>query len=178
MNSVNFIPLSSNHFSLLLSWLNSPHLQASWNEGISWTPELIEKKYASYVYGYKIENNIQKPIHAFIITIDKHPIGYIQYYNAYDFTRECDDVLKELPQPLSALDIFIGEESALGKGLGTLILQQFLEQFIDPHFEACFVDPDTTNTRAIHAYEKVGFKKIKTINNGTITYMIRKKSEL
>ncbi len=60
------------------------------------------------------------------------------------------------------------------KGLGPLLLLQFLKEHIDPLYEACFVDPDTANVQAIRAYEKAGFKAVKTVNEGTITWMVRK----
>lgn len=62
----------------------------------------------------------------------------------------------------------------MGKGLGPLLLTQFLKEHIDPFYEACFVDPDTANVQAIRAYGKAGFKKVKTVNEGAITWMIRK----
>ena len=74
-----------------------------------------------------------------------------------------------------AIDIFIGEQDYLGIGYGSRTLRQFLEELVDPNYEACFVDPDTVNTQAIRAYERAGFKKIKTVKEGTITLMMRTK---
>lgn len=69
---------------------------------------------------------------------------------------------------LAALDIYIGEENSIGRGWGSKIIQKFCQIHIDPHFEACFVDPDISNVQAIRAYEKAGFKTIKTAANNTI----------
>jgi RimJ/RimL family protein N-acetyltransferase len=46
---------------------------------------------------------------------------------------------------------------------------------VDPHYKACFVDPDTANIKAIRTYEKAGFKKIKMVKEGTIMWMVREK---
>lgn len=169
-----FIPLQESHFPLLLKWLETPHVKAWWDQDVQWTPELIKKRFETYVLGYKILKNINKPMHSFIICRDGKEIGYIQFYNAYDFPREQGYVIEGLPKNMASLDLFIGEKDTVGKGLGPLLLIQFLKEHIDPFYEACFVDPDTTNFQAIRAYEKAGFKKIKIVNKGAITWMMRK----
>ena len=103
-----FKHLQRSHFPLLLKWLETPHVKAWWDPNLTWTPELIQEKYDSYVHGYKLENNIHKNIYAFIIKIDNKPIGYIQTYNAYDFHKNL--YLNNLPKSLAAIDIFIGEK--------------------------------------------------------------------
>jgi len=172
---ITFNPLQEVHFSLLLKWLETPHVKGWWDQDIQWTHELIKEKFGSYVQGYKVEQGIKKPIQAYIIYIDDVPIGYIQLYNAYDFSREDNIALTGLPNSLAALDIFIGEEDYAGKGLGAHIMKQFLAEYVDPSYEACFVDPDTANIKAIRVYEKAGFKKIKSIKEETVTWMVRKK---
>lgn len=172
-----FTPLQGNHFPLLLKWLETPHVKAWWDQDVRWTPELIKEKYGEYVRGVKrlalSDKVLEKPMHAFIICVNGQEIGYIQYYDAYDFPRE--PKLEGLSQDIASLDIFIGEKSAIGKGWSALILTQFLKEHIFKHFEAVFVDPDTANTQAIRAYEKAGFKKVKTVKDGTITWMMRRK---
>jgi RimJ/RimL family protein N-acetyltransferase len=54
------------------------------------------------------------------------------------------------------LDLFICDLNYLGKGLSVQMIQEFLlSQF--PHVKEVLIDPEATNTRAIHVYEKVGF---------------------
>jgi len=177
--TITFQPLQDSHFPLLLKWLQIPHVKAWWDQDVQWTPELIENKYGSYLKGFKrfeLQSCvIEKPIHAFLIRFDDKEIGYIQYYNAHDFPSEQGYELEGLPASLASLDVFIGEEEFLGKGLGSRIMKQFLSEYVDPYYEACFVDPDTTNIRAIRTYEKAGFKKIKTVKEGTVTWMMREK---
>ncbi|MFP3012496.1 MAG: palindromic element RPE1 domain-containing protein [Rickettsia sp.] len=61
--NISFTPLSTSHFSLLLKWLEMPHVKLWWDEGIKWSLALIAQKYLSYVRGYKLENNryLSKP---------------------------------------------------------------------------------------------------------------------
>lgn len=55
------------------------------------------------------------------------------------------------------LDVFICERSYLGKGFAVAMIQEFLiSQF--PHVKRVLIDPEATNARAIHVYQKVGFK--------------------
>lgn len=57
------------------------------------------------------------------------------------------------------LDLFICDLSYLGKGLAVGMIQGFLiSQF--PHIKRVLIDPEATNARAIHVYQKVGFKTI------------------
>ncbi len=62
-----------------------------------------------------------------------------------------------------------------GKGIGTKVLSDFLNQHVFPTFKYVFVDPDTANTRAIRVYTKTGFTVIKKVNDGKITWMLCKK---
>ena len=172
-----FKPLQETHFPLLLKWLGTPHVKAWVDQDIRWTKALIKKKYRTYVQGYKALNNIRKPIHAFIILLKDKEIGYIQFYNAYDFPREQGYKIEGLPQNMASIDLFIGKKDCIGKGLGPLIMTQFFKEHIDPFYEACFVDPDTKKISAIRAYEKAEFKKVKMVKDGAITWMVRRKPQ-
>lgn len=172
---ITFQPLQESHFPLLLKWLETPHVKAWWDQDVKWTPELIKEKFGSYVQGYKLEKGLKELLEAYIVYVDDEPIGYVQVYNAHDFPREDNVSLAELPGSLGGLDIFIGEEAFLGKRVGTPIIKQFLVEYVDPHYDACFVDPDTDNIRAIRTYEKAGFKKIKMVRDGAVTWMMREK---
>jgi len=55
------------------------------------------------------------------------------------------------------LDLFIGATDYLGKGLATAMIRQFLLTHF-PDKKEVFIDPEGTNRRAVHVYEKVGFK--------------------
>ena len=171
--NITFMPLSESHFPLLLQWLESPHVKKWWDQHIHWTPELIQQKYGTYVKGYKMENGISKPISAYIICIDEKPIGYIQIYNAYDFSR--DPPLVGLPESLAAFDIFIGEADYLKRGLGPKAITIFLDQYA-VSYSHVFVNPDSANVAAIHAYEKAGFNKIEYQPNAKEIWMLRRKT--
>ncbi|AZL16159.1 GNAT family N-acetyltransferase [Rickettsiales endosymbiont of Stachyamoeba lipophora] len=173
---MKFIPIRQDHFPLLLKWLKAPHVKAFWDPNIQWTKELITEKYSTYIEGYKLENGIKKLIYAFIIYLDDLPIGYIQFYNAYDFEREYNIKLENLPTSLATLDIFIGEEQFIGNGLGTIVINKFLKKFILKKFKACFVDVEAVNTLAVKAYKNNGFKVINNLQDGKILRMLKHKT--
>jgi RimJ/RimL family protein N-acetyltransferase len=57
------------------------------------------------------------------------------------------------------LDLFICDLNYLGKGIAVPMIQEFLiSQF--PNVKRVLIDPEATNKRAIHVYQKVGFKII------------------
>jgi len=154
---ITFIPLSKNHFPLLLKWLNTPHVKKFWDEDIVWTLAKISEKYESYTRGYKREDGYKKTIKAYIILSNDDPVGYIQIYNAYDFRRS--KPLHNLPEKLAAIDILIGEEKYLNQGIGSMSIETFLDGDIGDYSHV-FVGPDMDNISAIKAYEKAGFIKI------------------
>jgi RimJ/RimL family protein N-acetyltransferase len=77
-------------------------------------------------------------------------IGYIQEYPASDNS--------------AGIDLFIGEIAFLHRGLGASIIRQFLNDivFADQAVESCVIDPSVLNRGAIRAYEKAGFRFLKT----------------
>ncbi|HUX79088.1 MAG TPA: GNAT family N-acetyltransferase [Alphaproteobacteria bacterium] len=171
--SIHFIPLKTTHFPLLLKWINTDHVSRWWRDNRPWSLEDIIQKYSTYCEGYKETGELKKPIHAFLIQIDSQPIGFIQYYNAHDFPREGGKLPPDLPKKLAALDLFIGEAEFIGKGLSTIILSTFLNDYIKPLFNACFVDPDRDNKLAIRAYEKAGFQAIPSTAKAKVIWMVK-----
>lgn len=57
------------------------------------------------------------------------------------------------------LDVFICEVNYLNKGLATSMICKFLIDHFS-HMKKILIDPEATNARAIHVYQKVGFKII------------------
>jgi RimJ/RimL family protein N-acetyltransferase len=59
----------------------------------------------------------------------------------------------------TTLDLFICDLNYLGKGLAVSMIREFLITHFS-HVKRVLIDPEATNIRAIHAYEKAGFKII------------------
>ena len=173
---ISFKPLATTDFENLLKWLQQPHVKKWWDANINYTLELIQEKYGSYVDGYKKIGSERKPIRAFIIYFDDTPIGYIQYYNAYDFPRDGYQ-LNNLPKSLAAIDCFIGDENYLGKGVGSKSLELFLDSHVFTEFDYALVDPDGSNLAAIKTYENAGFKPFDDQTTESVVLMVKPRND-
>ncbi|MBP3951568.1 GNAT family N-acetyltransferase [Bacillus suaedae] len=94
-----------------------------------------------------------------IVEYQERAIGYIQFYQLDDLTKEEYGYGKE---NMYGIDQFIGEAECWNKGIGTLLVTS-MAAFLSERMEAnkIVVDPQSTNLRAIACYEKCGFKKVK-----------------
>lgn len=86
---------------------------------------------------------------------DGRPIGFMQIIDPRD---EESHYWGEIERGLRAIDIWIGEPDALGRGFGTEMMRQaFVRCFAPPDVTAVLIDPLAKNTRAIRFYERLGF---------------------
>ena len=162
--NVTFIPLTESHFPLLLKWLETPSLKRWWDQDVVYNSKIIKEKYGSYVQGHKKIDGVHKPIKAYIISLNEQLIGYIQFYNAYDFPRH--PPLIALPRSLGALDSFIGEPAYLRQNIGSTAIKKFTHEYVLKTYQYAFVDPQYNNEAAVRAYEKadfVIFKRVKDV---------------
>ncbi|MDF1757530.1 MAG: GNAT family N-acetyltransferase, partial [Legionellaceae bacterium] len=169
---IKFISLDKKHFPMLQTWLNNSHVNLWYGEPKKWSIQNVINKYETYCNGYKIESAIQKPIHSFIIYLNDTPIGYIQYYNAYDFSRDGYELIN-MPKSLAAIDIFIGEESFIGQSIGPAVISKFLEENVFKKFDYVLVDPNDKNKAAIRCFQNVGFKKINEMKVKSMRCMLK-----
>jgi len=88
---------------------------------------------------------------------DGRPIGSFQIIDpAQEETHYWGDVAPNL----RAIDIWIGEESDLGCGYGTEIMQLWLSRyFAKSEVTAVLIDPLISNTAAHRFYERLGFRR-------------------
>ena len=140
MISITFKPLEFSDIPTIHQWFNKPHVQAFYSLK-HWTEQEVFAKLKPYILS-------EKPVKGFIIVMNQQPIGYIQYYKVKDYAEHA-----------AGMDLFIGEEPFVGKGLGSKTIKEFLDVIIWPQFQYCIVDPDVRNTAAIRCYEKLNFKE-------------------
>ena len=64
----------------------------------------------------------------------------------------------------AGVDILIGEEELTGQGLGTEILRRFVDEVVFARGEtvACIADPALANIASVRAFEKAGFRMVRT----------------
>ena len=163
MSDITFKPLATTDLPPLHYWLNTSHV-VKWYGKKTFTFDEIEKQYLPRISG-------QDPTKSFIITYQNNPIGYIQMYLVKD-DRELQEYVNA--DTIAGLDMFIGEPSYLGRGLGSKIIKEFLKQIVfkQPGISTCIVDPLPTNPRMIHVNEKVGFKYLITTQGEEPKYLM------
>jgi RimJ/RimL family protein N-acetyltransferase len=131
----HFSPAESSQISLIHGWLQQDHIK-EWihGAGLQNTLNGLEKFFrGESTTTYWIGYHKGSPF-AFLIT---SPEG-------------CD---------ATTLDLFICDLNYLGKGLAVPMIREFLtSQF--PNVKKVLIDPEATNKRAIHVYQKAGFKII------------------
>ncbi|MDQ4127627.1 MAG: GNAT family N-acetyltransferase [Actinomycetota bacterium] len=153
-DGLSFRPLRPSDLPLMHRWLNAPHVARWWyGEDASWRG--IQEKYFP-----RIED--REPVEPHVILHGDDPIGYIQ---AYPISHDEEYARLVGVEDSAGVDLFIGEEEYLYRGLGSEILRRFLAEvvFRDEGVQACVIGPEPENVAAIRAYEKAGFRFFKTI---------------
>ncbi|MBW8637217.1 acetyltransferase [Hoeflea sp. WL0058] len=86
------------------------------------------------------------------------PIGFMQII---DPKEEETHYWGDVAPNLRAIDIWIGEETDLGRGYGTEMMRLALERcFSDPDVTAVLIDPLARNVRAHAFYQRLGFRPV------------------
>lgn len=69
-----------------------------------------------------------------------------------------------LGRPAFGIDLFIGEPELTGHGHGPVSIRAFLRDVAFPRYglDLCVIGPTLSNVAAIRAYEKAGFRSLKT----------------
>lgn len=154
-DAITFRPLAAQDLPLMVGWLNTPHVREWWADD----PRTLEEACAEY--GPQLAG--EDPTAGFIILLDAQPIGYIQTYRVADYPEHA--AAMDVEEGAAGVDLFIGEEAHVHRGRGAPILRAFLHTvvFAQPGVTSCIIDPVVTNTIAIRAYEKAGFRHLKTV---------------
>ena len=148
---ISFRPLSDKDAGLLLIWMNSPHVARWWTQDGS-TPEDELEEALGFIGSDEGA--------AFIIELNKRPIGYIQYYDPnseWAGTPEQAFYFADQPKGALGLDMFIGDVTLTGEGLGPRILRQFSDDLLAKGAPKLLIDPDASNAHAIKAFAKAGY---------------------
>jgi len=152
----HFRTLDRGDLPLMHRWLHTLHVVEWWPDE-ALTLDQIIAKYAPRIDG-------KEDVRCFVIVHGDAPIGYIQEYPIGDSEYAGQIAASECA---TGIDLFIGEVEFHHRGLGAPIIRQFLKDvvFADPAIESCIIDPAVSNRGAIRAYEKAGFRFLKTVTN-------------
>lgn len=144
-NQISFMLIESKHLMLLSEWFKAPHVNEFWKE----TTDISELKTKFIVKHPKCG------VDSYIIFYNDDPIGYIQSYQA---TKSGNGWWADAEPGTYGIDLFIGIEQMIGKGIGTQIMKEFIRKLCqNSDVKKVIVDPTPENSRMIHICEKIGF---------------------
>jgi RimJ/RimL family protein N-acetyltransferase len=168
-NELGFIPVQPEHYPLLRTWLNTPHMRQWWGD-----PEQELGFIRDMVEG----GDTTRP---FLITLDHEPIGYIQYWFIGHHQNEQwvkdNPWLMELPSQTIGVDLSIGDPQRLSRGIGSAALAAFVRMLRERGHDTIIIDPDPLNTRAVRAYTRAGFRPVPHLEGRTDGVLIMQHHE-
>jgi RimJ/RimL family protein N-acetyltransferase len=155
-SGITFRPLQSDDLLRMYHWLRDTDV-SRWYGAEPETLAEVEMKYLARISG-------EEPVQCYIVSYQDQPVAYIQWYRI-DHDANYAAALAVDPDA-AGVDLFIGETHFRYQGFGSLLLQEFLRGivFSDPTISCCVIAPTPSNTSAIRAYQKAGFRHIKTVD--------------
>lgn len=142
---------------LVHRWFNLPHVQRFYSLR-QWTEQEVVGKLEPYITG-------KQPVTGFIAMMNDIPIGYVQKYKVSDYPWPTLDLPGQIASNAAGMDLFIGDETLIGMGVGGKLIRSFLDEHIWPYFQYCIVDPDINNVAAIRCYENLHFQELVIIDS-------------
>ena len=153
---LTFYPFKNEYFEMVIQWLKKLHVREYYyGEGLDNTISNLE------LYKNGIRDNGRYFFDFWVACIQEKPFGLLMtspISGPYDPEDPYDKWFQD-GKEIITLDLLIGEENYLGKGLGQRMIREFLLEKCS-QVSTVLIDPEIKNTRAIHVYEKVGFKKV------------------
>ena len=145
---IEFRPLAEDDLPLVEEWLRRDHVARCWRDDI-----------AESLAEYRAALEGREPTDHFMIVVDGCAIGMIQTYLVSDYP-EWEEVV-QVGEGVAGVDLMIGEEELIGRGLGPQILSAFACDLVAaPSIVATVEEP---NRRSWRAFEKAGFRHVRDV---------------
>src|SRR5882757_3051820 len=153
-----FRPMMAIDLPLIRRWLAEPHVVQWWGDPA--------EQYAL------VSGDLDEPaMDQFIVSADGHAFGYLQ---CYDLTA-WNSGFGTHPEGTRGIDLFIGEPGMIERGHGAGLIRAFAGDRLKDGAPRIVTDPDPANSRAVRAYEKAGFEKVRMVDtpDGPALLMVR-----
>jgi RimJ/RimL family protein N-acetyltransferase len=151
--AIEFRPMTADDLPRLHDWLQRPHVHRWWGE--SRTLDQVVDHYLPAIEG-------RDPTDHYLVLVDGCPVGMVQTYLVSDYPEHAD-LMNIGDSSTAGVDILIGEEELIGRGLGTEILRRLVDDvvFARPTTTRCIADPSIENIASVRAFEKAGFRVVR-----------------
>jgi aminoglycoside 6'-N-acetyltransferase len=150
-----FRRLTRDDFGILARWLATPHVNEWWAH--EFTPEAIERDFGRAVDG-------DEPGEDYLASLDGTPIGIVQYSHFVDYPEYLEEMAEVYPVSDGAvsIDYFIGDPEHVGRGVGTAMIEAFVERVwaTDDVATHIVVPVNSTNERSWRALLRAGFRLV------------------
>jgi aminoglycoside 6'-N-acetyltransferase len=141
-------------YALMVRWRNAPHVR-EW-----WDPDDPPLTMETAVDEYRPDTRADSSTTACIIEVDGAPVGFIQFYPWAAEPEEVHDLALPVDAGAWGIDLFIGEPSHLGRGVGTGAVDLVCHHlFSERGASSVALLAAKANARALRAYEKAGFRR-------------------
>ncbi|MEE8601546.1 GNAT family N-acetyltransferase [Euzebya tangerina] len=159
---MDFRRLTDDDLPLMHEWLNEPGVVAWWEgEDVSWDAVVAE-------YGAPTS----APVEHWIAVADGQDVGWIQCYAIAELFEhegyDADDLAEArhwlelgIPNSAAGIDYLIGAPEARGRGLGSQMIESFVEQIVfgqHPTWDPCCASPYEANEPSWKALAAAGFE--------------------
>lgn len=157
---ITFQPLTADDLPLVRQWLGREHVRRWWRDG-GQSLQHAEDALAG-----------RDRTRYFVIVVDGRPVGMIETYLLSD-EPEWAALIGERPDG-AGLDLLIGEEDAVGRGLGPQVLAQFAREIVlaNPQTTAVVATVEEANRRSWRAFEKAGFEYVRDVEEDGLPHRL------
>lgn len=152
----SFKPAVASQRTLLRGWLAQDYIH-EWihGQGLQNTLASMEKFFECRPQSKALTRTSDLTQH-WIGYDDNKPFVYLLVTNVFKTPEDGYAKYSEIEGLAITLDIFICDPEYLGKGLASTVVSEFLRsKFAD--VSEVFIDPEVSNKRAVHVYQKIGF---------------------
>ena len=158
---IGFRPLEEADLPQIEAWLRAEHVAQWWRDPLEIA---VEKR------GEALEG--RREVEHYVILEDGRPVGMIQTYRVGDHPDWME--LIEAEPEAAGVDLFIGEPTAVGRGLGSEVLRKFVGTvvFMRPETTAAVATVEETNERSWRAFEKAGFRHVRDVEEDGLPHRL------
>jgi aminoglycoside 6'-N-acetyltransferase len=154
-----FHQMSATDLPMIRRWLATPQVARWWGDP--------DEQFAL------VSEDLDHPsMDQFVVATDSRPFAYLQ---CYDPAAWPDTVFAAYREGTRGIDQFIGEPDMMDRGHGSALVRNFVDELLKMGTPAVVTDPDPANLRAVRAYEKAGFQKVRLVAtpDGRTLLMVR-----